>query len=155
MSVKNLGYFLICGALVLQSEVVFSRSAEEFWNCVDEVERVSGVDKNVIVAIKIIESGSTLKPPVTHNSNGTVDVGIMQTNSIWFPELRTHGINWEMLKDNCVSLKIAAWMLVKHFRKTHDMWEAVGIYHSKTPRLKVAYRQKVREVYDYLRERNK
>lgn len=127
--------------------------AKAFWDCIKQTENISGLHKDVIVAIKIVESGARLDSPIRHNSNGTVDVGIMQTNSIWFPSLQANGIAPYMLNDNCVSIKVAAWMLIKHLKATRDLWEAVGIYHSSTPHLKESYRHKVRQVYQYLRNK--
>lgn len=140
---------LLCS---LWSCALLAQPLDDFWRCVEEVQSQSGIPSQIIVAIKIVESGNSLNPPLRHNRNGTVDIGIMQTNSIWLSELATYGIDEEKLKDNCTSIKVAAWTLSKHWQKTGDLWEAVGRYHSKTPSLKKRYQKKVRSLLSTLPE---
>ena len=139
--------------VLMYPPLVLSNPIQNFWKCAIEVEKITGIDQNVIAAIKIAESGTRFDSVLNHNSNGSVDIGIMQTNSIWFTELARYGIHREMLHDNCVSVKVAAWMLLGHLKKTDDLWEAVGRYHSKTPKFKIPYQNKVKKIYEYL-ERN-
>ena len=148
----NIRLSLLLGILLIYPPVGLSNSIQDFWRCAADVEKATGLDKNVIAAIKIVESGTQFTSVLNHNSNGTIDLGIMQTNSIWFSELAQHGIHSEMLNDNCVSIKVATWILLGHLQKTNDLWEAVGRYHSKTPKFKIPYQKKVRKIYEYLEQ---
>lgn len=77
---------------------------------------------------------SKLKPgAVGKNTNGSVDVGAFQTNSIHFDRLARAGISPESLKDGCVSAYVAASMLREHIVASGNNWTSVGNYHSKTP----------------------
>lgn len=139
---------VLCVLLILSSAAVPNDSYRDFNRCLNEVERKTGIDRDVFIAIKVVESGFALTSEATSsNTNGTEDLGIMQINSIWLKELKSYGISRQHLFDVCTNLKIAAWILVRHLQASGDLWEAVGRYHSKTPSIKRRYRQKVAATY--------
>ena len=136
--------------ILLQSTAAQASTAKEhFWRCLLDTERRSGIDHRYLLAIKITESGHALQPIIARNTNATEDLGIMQINSIWLPQLRQHGITRRHLVHNhCINLRVATWILLRHFRRSGgDIWEAIGRYHSATPRLKKRYAAKARRVY--------
>ena len=67
---------------------------------------------------------------LNHDSDGSVDVGLMQINSHWFPTLRERGIEHESLKDPCTSIWVAAWILAENIRQFGYTWKAVGAYNA-------------------------
>lgn len=100
--------------------------------CIQPAASYHHVNPVVLRAILMVES--KLKPDaVGRNSNGSIDVGIGQTNSIHFPELAKHGIGPQHLKDACVGTYVAAWNLSKGIKRYGNNWFGVAAYHSATP----------------------
>lgn len=101
-----------------------------------------GVDVRLLYAIAKTESSINPRA-VNRNANGSYDVGLMQINSSWFPQLKRHGIEERHLYDPCVSLQVGAWILAQNLRRLRDPWLAVGAYNSPTPARARAYALKV------------
>lgn len=83
------------------------------------------------------------------NRNGSADLGVMQINTLWIPELSKH---WHVSQDKakdilkndvCVNIQTAAWILKQHIDRTGALHIAIGDYHSRTPELSYKYRQLV------------
>jgi len=86
-----------------------------------------------------VESG--LDPSaINQNRNGTVDVGLMQVNSIWAEQL---GKTWDHLDDPCTNIMAGAWILNQCVQDYGYTWKAVGCYHSRTPERRDAYALKI------------
>jgi soluble lytic murein transglycosylase-like protein len=77
------------------------------------------------------------------NSNGSVDYGLMQINSIHLPKLAQYGISADKLMNPCANVYVAAWHLRQKMNKYGNTWAAVGAYHSETPALRDQYAQQV------------
>ncbi|MCK5383943.1 MAG: lytic transglycosylase domain-containing protein [Alphaproteobacteria bacterium] len=83
------------------------------------------------------------------NTNGSYDLGPMQINTIWLPELaRQWGISEEKAKqvvrdDTCANVDVAAWILRQHLNETHDLAKALEHYHSRTPEYGKKYKKRV------------
>lgn len=86
----------------------------------------------VLRAILKVESDFNPRA-VSRNSNGTLDVGMAQINSIHFAELAKYGIAPANLMDGCVATYVAAWHLAKQIRKYGNSWFGVASYHSASP----------------------
>ena len=110
--------------------------------CVSAASTRHGVNPELLLAILHVESGLKADP-VRRNANGSIDVGIAQINSIHFPELRRHGIEWPHLLKPCVGVFVAAWHLKNQQLRHGNTWFAVGAYHSVTPKFNQAYRERV------------
>lgn len=83
------------------------------------------------------------------NTNGSQDLGPMQINTIWLPELakrwgvsREHAKKW-VRDDPCTNVGVAAWILKGHLNETKNLARAIANYHSKTPSYGRVYRNKV------------
>jgi len=85
---------------------------------------------------------------VARNQDRSVDVGMMQINSIHFPELQRHGIAPSALYDPCTSIFVAAWHLRKKVDKHGNTWKAVGAYHSETPQHRDSYAERIKRTID-------
>jgi len=102
----------------------------------------------VLVILLKVEGGSLGR--VSRNSNGTVDIGPLQVNTIWVPKIAAH---WSAapataalaLRDNlCANLEGGAWILRQAMDEAHgDFWDGVGIYHSHNPDYKARYLRQV------------
>lgn len=118
-------------------------------SCWEQAGRYHAVDPRLLVAIAQVESG--LRPAAIHrNGNGTVDLGLMQINSRWLPQLRRWGIRPRDLLDPCVSVHVAAWILAANLRSTADPWQAVGAYNAASAEGRRRYLARVRGVLRHL-----
>lgn len=102
----------------------------------------------VLLILLNVEGG--MLGAVSHNTNGTVDIGPMQVNQTWIPQLATHWgatqqATFFALRDNfCANLEAGAWILRQGLDESHDdFWQGVGYYHSHDPGYKRAYLQSV------------
>ena len=107
--------------------------------CVVEAARVTDVPLAALAGILRAEGG---KVGMSHrNSNGTVDFGPMQINSVWLPVLAQAGVTSSMLLYNgCVNVLVGAWILRWEIA-LHDqsLWAGIEAYHSATPPLARQY----------------
>ena len=83
------------------------------------------------------------------NTNGSYDLGPMQINTIWLPELsKKWGINIDaahkLLRDDaCTNVDVAAMILRGHIDETHSLSSALKHYHSRTPKYGNKYKDRV------------
>jgi soluble lytic murein transglycosylase-like protein len=87
------------------------------------------VNPHLLVAIAEVESGLRADA-VGRNRDGSVDLGLMQINSRWLPELRRHGLSATDLMHPCVSVHVGAWVLAQAMQRHGNTWTAVGAYHA-------------------------
>ena len=107
--------------------------------CFQEAGSRYQVSPWLLWSIAKVESG--LDPSaINQNRNGTVDVGLMQVNSIWAEQL---GKTWDHLDDPCTNVMAGAWILNRCVQVYGYTWKAVGCYHSRTPERRDAYALKI------------
>lgn len=112
-------------------------------DCFDDAAAYQRVNPWVLRAIGDVESN--FNPRATHtNSNGTTDLGLMQTNSVHLAELAKWGVESKDLMDGCKSVFVAAWRVRKMIDKHGNTCNAIGAYHSETPAKRDAYVEKIR-----------
>jgi soluble lytic murein transglycosylase-like protein len=115
-------------------------------DCFDAAARYQRVSPKVLRAIAAVESGNN-KNALHRNRNGTVDLGVMQINSIHLRELNKHGIHRRDLMNSCKNIYTGAWLLRQKMDRYGNTWKAIGSYHSETPALRRQYARLVqREV---------
>ena len=102
----------------------------------------------VIVILLNVEGGQLGR--VSGNSNSTVDIGPMQVNEIWLPELARHWhstvqVSFLALRDNfCANIEAGSWILRRGLDEARgDFWTGVGYYHSHAPEHTTVYLRKV------------
>ena len=115
-------------------------------DCLLAAARVHRVPPALLVILLNVEGGSLGR--VSRNTNGTVDIGPMQVNQIWLPQIASRWNTsvqeaFTALRDSfCANVEAGAWILRKGLDEPGaDFWTGVGYYHSHDPQ----YRQ------DYLR----
>lgn len=95
----------------------------------------------------IIKAEGGKKGSMNVNTNGTLDLGVAQINSIHLPEMQRYYPHLTLQKlatDTCTNVHVAARLFRSHLDETGgDIWEAVGRYHSKTDKYKEKYQQRV------------
>lgn len=123
----------------------FSAPAHADTDCFAEAGAYQGVNPMILRAIAWFESKGD--PSAVHrNADGSIDVGQAQINSSHFGELRRNGVPPGALKDACVNIYVAAWMLKQKMIRYGNTWRAIGAYHSETPRLRDEYARSIHEV---------
>lgn len=83
------------------------------------------------------------------NTNGSYDLGPMQVNTLWLPQLsRLWGVDvataHSWVRDNgCVNVYVAAWILRQKIDDTYGLYSGIAHYHSATPWRGQRYADKV------------
>ena len=120
--------------------------------------RQYGIDPLLLLSIAQVES--SMNPnAVNRNSNGTIDVGLMQINSSNFQMLAKAGIERKHIKDSCAAVRAAALVLSGFIKRHGYTWTAVGAYNAGSAPSRAAarkrYAMKVWQVYrKVLRDRH-
>ena len=109
-------------------------------DCVLDAARVSGMPVAVLFAILATEGGKMGE--ALSNKNGTWDLGGFQINTVHLKDLAAMGISPD-----------AAWLLRKEYRRTGNLWQAIGAYHSRTPHRRDAYIRRVQANLKKLRQK--
>lgn len=101
----------------------------------------------VMLGILSVEGGRVGQE--VRNTNGSADLGPMQINTIWMPELAKH---WNVSEatarkwvrdDPCTNMSVSAWILRQHMNETGNLAKSIEYYHSRTPSLGRKYKGKV------------
>ena len=107
------------------------------------------IHKEILNAILSVEGGRTGMKK--RNSNGSYDMGPMQINSSWLPELRRRGISeYEVANDYCTNILVGTWILARELRRagippinTAEFWQTIGRYNSRDPYFSSRYAVRV------------
>ena len=114
--------------------------------CWKSAAKYHSVDVWLLYSIAWVES--KMNPnEIGKNKNGSLDLGMMQINTIWLPELAKYGIKRENLMDGCTSIYIGAWILAKNFKTYGYTWRAIGAYNSANLDIGYKYAQKVYDTH--------
>lgn len=129
-------------------------------DCIEAAAHVYGVPPAILVVLLRVEGGSL--GGVSPNTNGTVDIGPMQVNSIWVGQVAAHWNTSERraaaaLRDNfCANVEAGTWILRQGLDEAGgNFWEGVGYYHSHDPDRKRIYLRSVLEQVLSLEARHK
>lgn len=121
-----------------------------FAACLMMAAQTYSVPAQVLVGILHVEGGKIGQQVA--NKNGSYDLGPMQINTIWVPELaktwkvpQRTAMRW-LRDDGCTNVNVAAWILRQHLDETGSLARAVAHYHSRTPSRGANYKRKVVEV---------
>lgn len=104
----------------------------------------------VLVGIYKVEGGKVGQE--VRNENGTYDLGPMQINTVWMPDLAERwGVSPDTARrwvrdDACTNVGVSAWILRSHLRETSSLSQAIAHYHSRTPLHGKTYKAKVIDV---------
>jgi len=117
-------------------------SANAHADCFDEAARYQKVNPLILRAIAWQESRNR-PSALNKNTNGSVDYGLMQINSVHLSTLSRYGIDRDTLMEPCKNVYIAAWHLRRKMNRYGNTWQAVGAYHSETPALRDKYARQI------------
>lgn len=111
-------------------------------HCFDEAAARYGVSAELLRAIATVESGHRWNA-LNRNPNGTYDIGLMQINSGWLPNLARFGVTADQLWHPCTNVHVGAWILAQSVRSHGYTWQAVGAYNAVNPHKRAAYAWRV------------
>ena len=135
--------------------VVFACTAQaeprRMVDCFNEAGKTYEVPPLLLQAIAWVESGYR-KDAARHNTNGSVDTGVMQINSLWLEPLSEYGIEQQHLYDACLNISVGAWILRKQIKEVGYNWQAVAQYHSRNAIRGEDYARKVAKIYYRLKK---
>ena len=116
--------------------------------CITTAADVYRLPASLILILLKVEGGQL--GAVSGNTNDTLDIGPMQVNTIWVPQIARHWRTtpqaaYAALRDNfCANVEGGTWILRQALDEAgDDFWSGVGIYHSHDPVHKATYLRKV------------
>jgi soluble lytic murein transglycosylase-like protein len=115
--------------------------------CIFAAAQTYSVPAPVLLGILHVEGGRVGQ--AVKNTNNTHDLGPMQINTIWMPELARHwgvseGKATQMVRDDaCINIGVGAWILRTKMNDTGSLYQGIAWYHSATPKHGHKYRDKV------------
>lgn len=118
--------------------------------CLMLASQTYSVPPAVLVGIYKAEGGKVGQE--VKNSNGSYDLGPMQINTIWMPELaQKWGVSEDTARkwvrdDACTNVGVSAWILKGHLKETGNLSQAIAHYHSRTPRHGTRYKKRVIDI---------
>jgi hypothetical protein len=130
---------------------VFEPSNKVVNQCIHTYALKYSVPELMLRVIRDVEGGKI--GTLSRNKNTTtVDIGIMQINTINLPAIakQFNGVGWPQLAyDACLNIEVAAWFLAKKIKaRKGNLWEGVMDYNSKTPEVRIHYAFKIFEKYN-------
>ena len=134
-----------------RAKVVFPPMRPLTADCVLDAARASGMPAAALFAILATEGGRMGE--ALSNKNGTWDLGCFQVNTVHLKDLAAMGISARaVLCDGRANAHAAAWLLRKEYRRTGNLWEAIGTSHPRPPHRRDAYIRRVRANLKKLRQ---
>lgn len=123
--------------------------AQVLASCLFIASQTYQVPPAILMGIQTVEGGQVGQ--AVKNKNGSYDLGPMQINTIWIPELAKYwnvdqatAIRW-VKDDPCTNINVSAWILRQHINETGSLSQAIAHYHSRTPYYGRRYKKKVVE----------
>ena len=122
--------------------------AVPFLACMALVASVYHLPPRVLPSIQAVEGG--VVGNVSHNTDGSDDLGVMQVNTLWLAplgrvaRLPVPEVKRRLINDACFNIAAAGAIMRAYLDETHgDLMLAVGNYHSHTHARNRTYQSKV------------
>ena len=123
-------------------------TAQALATCLLMAANTYQVPAAVMIGIMHVEGGH-VGQEAGPNFNGTYDLGPMQVNTRWMPQLaqlwhvnQRTAYGW--VRDNgCVNVHVAAWILKQKITETGSLFGGIATYHSSTRGIGYTYATKV------------
>jgi len=118
-------------------------------DCIAQAAQCFQVNPLLIKAI-IWHESKNQPQAVNINKNRTVDVGIMQINTVHFSSLKARGIDEQRIRqDSCANVFSGTWILKQKIEQYGYSWDGIGSYHSSTAMPREKYVQKIVSIIAY------
>jgi hypothetical protein len=112
------------------------------------VASVYHLPPRVLPAIQAVEGGA--RGSLSHNPDGSDDLGVMQVNTLWLvplarvSRLPTEEVRRRLMMEPCFNIAAAGLIMRSYLAEAHgDLMRAIGAYHSHTPALNTDYQARV------------
>lgn len=123
-------------------------TAQALATCLLMASNTYQVPAAVMIGIMHVEGGH-VGQEAGPNFNGTYDLGPMQVNTHWLPQLahiwhvdQHTALLW--VRDNgCVNVHVAAWILKQKIAESNSLFGGIANYHSSTRGIGYTYANKV------------
>lgn len=123
-------------------------TAKALATCILLASNTYQVPPAVMIGILHVEGGR-VGQEVGPNTNGSYDLGPMQVNTLWVPQLakfwkvdQKTARRW-VRDDGCVNVHVAAWILQQKISEAGYLYGGIARYHSATPQFGTRYAAKV------------
>ena len=120
----------------------------------------NNISPHVLLAVMMTEGGRPGQQQL--NSNSSVDLGPMQINTVWIPQLARHyqvhptQVIEKLTKNGCANVAIGAWILRQKINESNgDVWRGVMRYHSSNEARGYRYLQRVHVNFNQIYDRYK
>lgn len=129
-------------------------TAQALAACLMMASNTYQVPPAIMIGIMQVEGGH-IGQAAGPNFNGTYDLGPMQVNTRWVPQLarlwhvNEHTAQVWLRDDGCVNVHVAAWILRQKIVETGSYYRGIAYYHSATPGEGSRYAAKVVAVMDH------
>ena len=118
-------------------------------DCINKEAHEYHISEKLLISVLAVEQGKV--GLARKNKNGTYDLGPMQINTSWWPELYHYNITpKEVLYNPCTNIKVGAWILAKEISDGDNLLKSIGNYNSHTNYYNKLYLQKIRIKYTLL-----
>lgn len=115
--------------------------------CWDGAAKAYGLDPWLLMAVAKVES-SFNNQAINKNKNNSIDIGMMQINTIWIPTLNKFGINTSDLLNPCTSIFVGAWIMAQNIKRFGYNADGIGAYNSPSNiPIRRSYASKVYKAY--------
>lgn len=131
----------------------FSSAAEcKYWGYYQEAETQHRITSKLLCSFAQVESRENPNA-INRNTNGSVDIGVMQINSSWLPKLAKYGIKLNDLFEPKTNIMVGAWVLSQCHASFGESWKAIDCYNKGARKAKdnSKYNQLILEAYNTIR----
>lgn len=119
-------------------------------DCINRAAIIYKVPVTVILSIMKKENGKN-GDAIRNKSNGSVDYGVMQINSVWLSKIKPYGYTKDDLQFNaCKNVAVGAWIIGQNMARDKELWLGIAGYHSRTPVHNEPYKKSIYANYTKL-----
>lgn len=142
----------VIASILISTSALFSGDlTEEMLEAFHNAGKFYNVNPVAPMTIGKIESGFN---PLARNvnKNGTVDMGLMQINSAWLPDLKRYGLtDPAQLYDPIYNIFVGTWILRGCYNRFGQSWRTVDCY-NKGPGNATGYGRYVLKFSEHMRD---
>jgi len=112
------------------------KRAKLHWSHFQDAGKRYRLDPKLLLAISLHESSCRVTAINKKNRNKSIDVGLMQVNSWWFPQVKKYTPNLNNLYDPRFNIHVGAWIFKQCTNRFSNTAQAIDCYNKGAPRAK-------------------
>src|SRR5260370_28158628 len=101
-------------------------------DCQDDAAQYHRVNVRLVRAIAQQESGMRANA-INVNKDGSEDIGLMQINSSWLPQLPRYRITRDMLSNACINGYVGTWIFASNIKQFAPTSKPVAAHNAVSP----------------------